>query len=187
MNISPQKHQNTKIQIHKKGVISTRIDNISVAFKNMLGLTSSSMIGLCSINRREWLLCDYAAALSSMVSVPLYPTLDGNALSYITNHAKLELIVTDCSTLKDIVAILPKCKSLKYILLMDDELPDSRYILSEEGKALLGEHKDVIKILSVLEKEARAGIDGGRYEVKDNIPDPQDVYTIMYTSGNPIL
>eukprot|EP01084_Bolivina_argentea_P040501 74848_1 len=164
-------------------LISQRVDYISVAFKDILGLPKGSMIGLCSINRREWLLCDYAAALSNIVTVPLYPTLDGNALSYITNHAKLKHIVTDCATLNDIIAIIPKCKSLEYIILMDDEVPDQIYKTSEKGQGVLTKYSTMIYPLSQLESKAKKGIESKQFTVQDDIPNPQDLYTIMYTSG----
>eukprot|EP01084_Bolivina_argentea_P153738 268038_1 len=70
-------------------IISARIDNISCAFKHILNLKpNKSKIGICSDNRREWLLCDYASTVQSIVNVPLYATLDKNAIEFITNHAE---------------------------------------------------------------------------------------------------
>merc|ERR1712154_674374 len=102
--------------------ISQRIDNISVAFREIIGMNKKSMLGLCARNRREWLLSDYAATLCSIVTIPLYPTLASDAFEYITNHAKISCIITDYQTVNEIVDLMKKCKSLKYIILMDDEL-----------------------------------------------------------------
>ena len=172
--------------------ITKRIDNISVALRDILNLKvgknangeNETMFGLCSINRREWLLCDWACCVSSIVTVPLYPTLDANAFEYITNHAKISAIATDSATLPQILELLPKCQPhLKYIILMDDELPDQLFIQSEKGSQVLAKHKNVIHVLSDLEKQARDGIDSGKYIVEDIKPGPNDLWTIMYTSG----
>ena len=165
--------------------INRRVDNVSTALKDILKLEpGKSMLGLCSINRREWLLCDYACSVSSIVTVPLYPTLDANALEYITNHAKLNVIVTDSATLPDIIKLLDKCQPhLKHIILMDDELPDQLFIQSKEGFQLLNKYSNVVHLLSKLENDASQGIKNGKYIANDIIPKSDDVYTIMYTSG----
>ena len=164
-------------------IINNRIDTISCALKYELGLNKDTMVGLCSINRKEWLLCDYSCAVQSIVTVPLYPTLDGNALEYITNHASLKAIFTDYLTVKDIIALLPKCKSLKYIVLFDDELPDKMFLASEEGRELLNKYDDTIKVLSDLENTTSDDLKKGKYKVQDVTPADDDLYTIMYTSG----
>ena len=163
--------------------INQRLDNISTALKDILELEpGESMLGLC-INRREWLLCDYACSVSSIVTVSLYPTLDANALEYISNHAKLNVIVTDSPTLPDIIKLLDKCQpNLKHIILMDDKLPDQLFIQSKEGSQLLNKYSNVVHLLSKLENDASQGIKNGKYILKNIIPKSDDVYTIMYTS-----
>ena len=91
-----------------------RIESIAVAIRHILGLSSSSTVGLCSLNRREWLLTDYAVSLCSMVSVPLYPTLSADAISYIAKHAELEMVATDIATVSHIVEVADLCPALKF-------------------------------------------------------------------------
>eukprot|EP01084_Bolivina_argentea_P037314 69001_1 len=118
-------------------IINDKITKIAAAFCE-LGLSKKlkSKIGLCSRNRREWLLCDYACSLQSLVSIPLYSTLDANAIEYITNHAQIQLIVVDKDQCNDIYKLRKnnKVKSLKYIILMDYELPDKIYAEKNKNK-----------------------------------------------------
>ena len=52
----PHRRQNQCVPTPK--TIGRRIDSISVALRHILGLSRSSMVGLCSLKRREWTLCD---------------------------------------------------------------------------------------------------------------------------------
>eukprot|EP01084_Bolivina_argentea_P153739 268041_1 len=70
-------------------IIDDKITKLAAAFCSLgLSKKNESKVGLCSRNRREWLLCDYASTVQSIVNVPLYATLDKNAIEFITNHAE---------------------------------------------------------------------------------------------------
>ena len=108
------------VEIHERfeyidyGIVGQRVESIAVAIRHILGLSSSSTVGLCSLNRREWLLTDYAVSRCSMVSVPLYPTLSADAISYIAKHAELEMVATDIATVPHIVEVAGNCPALKF-------------------------------------------------------------------------
>jgi long-subunit acyl-CoA synthetase (AMP-forming) len=42
-----------------------------------------NILGICSVNREEWLVTDLAANLLSITSVPLYETLGADMLTLI--------------------------------------------------------------------------------------------------------
>eukprot|EP01084_Bolivina_argentea_P007348 13801_1 len=157
-------------------IINDKITKIAAAYRHLgLNKKKESKIGLCSRNRREWLLCDYASSLQSIINVPLYATLDHNAIEYITNHAQIELIVVDkerCGEIYDL-RMNKKAPSLKYIILMDYELPDQLW-------AKENSHKFDYTVTD-LEKMGQDHMNNNQY--KDTIPSLNDICTIMYTSG----
>eukprot|EP01084_Bolivina_argentea_P059635 108924_1 len=61
------------------------VTNIASGLRH-LGLTPhKSKVGICSINRIEWVLSDFANHVQSFITIPLYDTLSKNAIEYITN------------------------------------------------------------------------------------------------------
>eukprot|EP01083_Nonionella_stella_P151258 483037_1 len=157
-------------------IINDKITKLAAAFCH-LGLSKQkrSMVGLCSRNRREWLLCDYASSLQSLVSIPLYSTLDANAIEFITNHAKIQLIVVDKEQCEEIYELRKnkKAKALKYIVLMDQELPDQ----------LFGKANPHMFDYTVTELEQLGEQYMKTHTYKDVYPTSNDLCTIMYTSG----
>ena len=47
------------------------------------GLPKGSKIGLVSKNCREWVITDLASMMAEMVSVPFFPTLNGDQLAEV--------------------------------------------------------------------------------------------------------
>jgi long-chain acyl-CoA synthetase len=57
-----------------------------------LKLPPRSSIGLLSKNCAHWLIADLAIMMSGHVSVPLYPTLNGETAGYILEHAEVRVL-----------------------------------------------------------------------------------------------
>jgi long-subunit acyl-CoA synthetase (AMP-forming) len=57
-----------------------------------LGLPTGSRIGILSKNCAHWIIVDYAIWLAGHVSVPLYPTLTGEAIHQVLQHAGAEVL-----------------------------------------------------------------------------------------------
>ena len=152
--------------------INERVTNIASGYRNLGLIPNKSKVGLCSGNRREWLLSDYGCCVQSLVTVPLYPTLDKNVIEYITNHAGIDCIVCSAEVLDEINRARPKCPTLKYIILMDDQLPDKIYASQVDP-----ERKTFTHLLSEIEKL------GQQKRFEDVLPSTNDLSTIMYTSG----
>ena len=118
----------------------------------------------------EWLLSDYAAMTQSFITVPLYDTLAKNAIEYIVNHASVEIVICTKETLNEITKVINKCKTLKFIVIMDDYASDKEFV-AKNPKA------GFTHTISQLEAI------GKQNPVKDNLPSPDDLATICYTSG----
>lgn len=81
-----------------------------------LGITPKSMLGLYSVNCKEWVLLDAAAHSYSMVSVPLYDTLGPDAVEFICNHAELAAVGCSAAVLPTLMSCLHKCPSVKLLV-----------------------------------------------------------------------
>ena len=57
-----------------------------------LGVTTSDRVAILSENRPEWLIADYACALSGMTDVPIYPTLPAEQIPYILNDSGAKIV-----------------------------------------------------------------------------------------------
>ncbi|KAG0479753.1 hypothetical protein HPP92_010611 [Vanilla planifolia] len=55
-------------------------------------IPKGACVGLYFINRPEWIIVDHACSAFSYVSVPLYDTLGPDAVSYIVNHASIQVV-----------------------------------------------------------------------------------------------
>ena len=132
-------------------------------------------VGLYSINRPEWVVCEQACNAWSLVSVALYDTLGPDTLEYCVNHAELGVIACSMDKIPALLKVKAKCPTLKLILCMDDLKPDSR---SAQILHAWASEKDVV-ILDF--KQVRALGVKNKFEVIP--PRPEDIATICYTSG----
>ncbi|MEL0028200.1 MAG: AMP-binding protein [Perlucidibaca sp.] len=62
------------------------------AHLDSLGLPAGTAIGLLGRNSAHWILADLAIWMAGHVSVPLYPTLNGESAAYILEHAGVQLL-----------------------------------------------------------------------------------------------
>lgn len=81
-----------------------------------LGVPPKSMLGLYSVNCKEWVLLDAAAHAYNMVSVPLYDTLGPDAVEYISNHAELAAVGCSAAVLPTLMSCLHKCDTIKLLV-----------------------------------------------------------------------
>eukprot|EP00775_Hariotina_reticulata_P005555 gene5555-5792_t len=134
-----------------------------------LGISPKSMLGLYSVNCKEWVLLDAAAHAYSMTSVPLYDTLGPDAVEYICNHAELAAVGCSAAVLPTLLSCLARCTSVKLLIVWGAgtaQLPDV-----PEGVSC--------RIVSLDQVESL-----GRRHPKAHVPPrPSDVATICYTSG----
>lgn len=62
------------------------------AYLKSLGLPAGSRIGIVSKNCAHWIMSDWAIWMAGHVSVPLYPTLNADTVSYILDHSECEVL-----------------------------------------------------------------------------------------------
>jgi long-chain acyl-CoA synthetase len=98
-------------------------------------------------------------------AVALYDTFGESAIEYIINHAELPLIVTAPAGLGKLLAVAPKCPTLKTIVVIGS--------IPEDASS------DAVKLLTFEDLEKL----GAENDYEDVPPKPETLAVIMYTSG----
>lgn len=132
-----------------------------------LGHRPDEPIGIYSINRAEWIITDLAASAIRAPSISLYDTLGQNAIEFIIKHADIKVVVCAGKQLPNLLAVAPNCPNLKIIISMDPLTDQQR---ANAGTVKLYTFKEIAE-------------DGAKKPREQFPPRPQDIYTIMYTSG----
>ncbi len=138
-------------------------DEISLGLM-ALGLKKGDTIGMISPNRPEWNMMDIGMMQIGVVNVPVYTTLSENEIAFILNDCKAKyIIVGDAELLLKINNIRSKVPSLLDVYTFN-VIPGTKCWteISEKGKA----NQDLSALQSA----------------KDKV-DPEDLATLLYTSG----
>ncbi|MBK7630362.1 MAG: long-chain fatty acid--CoA ligase [Ignavibacteriales bacterium] len=137
-----------------------------------LGIKKDDKIAIIAENRPEWVYSDFAILSLGAIDVPLYPSLTSESVEFILNNSESKVIIVSTKfQLNKVMKIRDKCKTLKYIILLnekdvDDKIKDllSFSKVQELGKTFSKAHTSLLKdSLSIIK--------------------PDDICTIIYTSG----
>lgn len=125
-----------------------------------LNLPEKSHIALLSKNCAQWVISDWAIWMAGHVTVPLYPTLNAETVSYILDHSEAKVLFAGkLDDWDDMKAGVPA------------DLPVIAFDLSPEEIKQKNQTWD--QLISTNE------------EMKENTArDPEEVATIVYTSGS---
>lgn len=122
-----------------------------------IGLQSGDKVAILAKNSAEWILADLAIAMSGMVSVPIYPTAGVDTVAYVIGHSEASAVfVGKLDNPQVALEAIPA------------SLPSIAFPYAIEGcqyqwEALLAEYAPLESICD---------------------PQPDDVMTILYTSGS---
>ena len=125
-----------------------------------LGLRENAHIGLISKNCREWIIADIAIMMAGYVSVPLFPSLKGEELSFLLDYGDVDLIfIGKIETWEDIKNDIPL------------QLPVIKFP-NYKGFSIVDRGEEWFDFL-------------GKYNSmkNPNIPKLSDLWTIIFTSG----
>ncbi|MFO8142434.1 MAG: AMP-binding protein, partial [Marinobacter sp.] len=130
------------------------------AYLNSLGLPERSNLGLLGKNSAHWILADLAIWAAGHVSVPIYPTLNGETAAYVLEHSEAKLLFLGkldgtADGWNDIKNHIPADLPMVSLPLSPrDDLPKWQDIINEQSPA------------------------------DPKLPDPDALATIVYTSGS---
>jgi len=126
------------------------------------GLEVGDRVAIFSTNRPEWTLVDLACASAGLVSVPLYPSSTAEQVRYIFANAGCRLAFVDGE------------RELAIVEEVRAELPTLEAVIT------LSDVPDVVTLTSEL---AAAPSDESSVDGRIAAASPQDLATIVYTSG----
>ncbi len=137
-----------------------------------LGVKKDDKVAIISENRPEWVYGDFAILGLGAIDVPLYPSLTSDSVEFILNNSESKgIIVSNKFQLNKLLKIRDKCRSLKFIIILNAKDYDSNikdlYTFKdaqELGRKYKKENENLFKETLELTK-------------------PNDVCTIIYTSG----
>ena len=150
------------------GEVDRRVTAFGSGFVH-LGLRRKDCVGIIATNRSEWALTDIVCAVYGFVSVPLYDTLGPDAVKFIINHSNVRAVVCAKAQLPHIAAVRAQCPSLQFVVLMDDQSVDRQFV-ADGASGFTHTVSQVEKI-------------GLAHPVPEQLPGPEDIYTLCYTSG----
>lgn len=135
-----------------------------------IGGAPGCKIGVFGGNCPEWMLAMQACNRLNTVCVPLYDSLGENAIEFITNHSEATVVFVASDKLANLAKALPKCTAtLKSVVYWGEA--NTAAIETATG---LG-----FKVVSFADLKQM----GSEKPSEAVPPKPEDLCTIMYTSG----
>jgi long-chain acyl-CoA synthetase len=96
-------------QIHtESNILANAISKEKLAFEvhDKDFFMTLNVVGICSVNREEWLMTDLACNLIDVTSVPLYETLGDDMLQIILNQTEMTTLFGSDICLKNILKLI---------------------------------------------------------------------------------
>eukprot|EP00708_Paratrimastix_pyriformis_P002230 GAFH01000972.1.p1 GENE.GAFH01000972.1~~GAFH01000972.1.p1 ORF type:complete len:686 (-),score=155.66 GAFH01000972.1:131-2188(-) len=132
----------------------------------LLGLHKGDKVGIMAKNCPEWLILDITCATQSMVSVPVYDSYTREECAFIIGHSEIRIFFCTADMLPFVTAAKASgLPSLEFIVVLDGPCA--------MGRSLEGAHYRYSQLLEM----------GRGHPVDDVPPSPDDLFTIVYTSG----
>ena len=148
------------------GDVARRVRELALGL-HALGIRAGDRVSIWSENRPEWNLADLAALAIGAVDVPIYATQTRSQVEYILADSAARAIFVSPAFAEQALAIKKHIPNLEFVITLG-ETPDAAVGVEElvdKGRALYGERPDL-------------------YESLWRTPDPEDLATILYTSGS---
>jgi len=144
-----------------------KIDQVAVFLESKT--RRGEMVGVCSINRKEWTIMEYATYKAGCINCPLYTTFPAPALLDIMRETEMGVLAASAQKARFLLDTVLKSEAMgvRIVLLMDSD-DAVRQGLEERG------------IEVHMMADLWAGAPG---KPQRAAPGPHDVATICYTSG----
>ncbi len=122
-----------------------------------LGLQKDTKVGIYAGNSPHWIMADLANMMAGMVTVPIYTTMPPDKVSFVAEHSDMQALFFDANSSAD------ELRSL---------VPEGVLLIAMPGADSTGADASWDAILQ--QQEPLAG---------QPLRDPDELYTIVYTSG----
>ena len=135
-----------------------------------LGVEKGDKVSLLADTRYEWVLADFAILTAGGVTATIYPTLNANSAKFIIENSDSEIVIVENEEqLEKIMEVKEELPLLKYIVTLEPTKQKQDNIFNLEEVKNMGEK---------YEKE-----NPGKYEERWKSVDPDDLCSLVYTSG----
>ncbi|KAI8379931.1 hypothetical protein EDC96DRAFT_492349 [Choanephora cucurbitarum] len=151
------------------GDVRKRIENYGKGLIQ-LGLGRQKAVGVYSVNRPEWTITELASYRQAFIIVALYDTLGAEAMEYIVNQTDMEYIVLSADKLDNIVRLKAQLSSIKTVIVMNETVDAEKKQAAESTGLKVYTFKEVEEM-------------GASVKEETELPKPEDIATICYTSG----
>ena len=140
------------------------------AVLQVLGLERGSSAAILSENRLEWALADYGCLCAGVHTVPIHAVLTGAQVAYILNDSGAQVVFASSDQVEKARVACERCTHRPRVVSFDVlPSPPDEVILWDQ---LLGQGREYVGEVSQGDFRARA-----------HTAKPDDVATILYTSG----
>ncbi|KAL0082242.1 hypothetical protein F4703DRAFT_1758011 [Phycomyces blakesleeanus] len=168
--------------------VSHRVDNFGSGLMNLLNHTLNDArtkqipIGIWAVNRPEWMISDLACAAYGLHVVALYDTLGPETVEFVVNHSELETVICSADHVADLLKLRHRLPNLKAIISMDtieDDVQAGAGVVSKSAIIKAWAEEKNVLLIDFAALEAA----GKKNRRSHNLPKPEDMACIMYTSG----
>ncbi|KAK9766017.1 long-chain fatty acid-CoA ligase [Basidiobolus ranarum] len=136
-----------------------------------LGLNSGDRVTIFARTSPEWIMMSQACFSQNLTIVTAYETLGADGLKHALNEGEISVIFTTAELLKVISDIAADVPTLKHVIYMDEA--KNPMVDSLKTNSNLGVH--------TYEEIRKLGVEN---PTESNLPEPEDLACIMYTSGS---
>ena len=162
--------ENGKYRAISHAELQAQVERLALAL-GARGLARGERLAILSENRPEWAVADYACAVTGIVSVPIYATLNLPQTAHILQNSRSKWVI--CSTreqLDKLLSLWPELPTLEVAVLMAGEPP-------------AGSDRVILRWTDLLQEGA--ALEARRPEIQERSQtlDPGDLLTLIYTSG----
>lgn len=157
--------------------VMKRVDNITRALKQM-GIDRGVKVMIYAENSAEWFYTALALTKLNAITVTLFSTLNDSGVVYGLNQSEARFIITSENLLQRLANIQSELKHVERVIYIPNQVPneESEKKLVKRLEAL----KDRFEPVSFVEVEKCGQT---LPEIKYDLPNPDDISLIMYTSG----
>ncbi|ORY48442.1 acetyl-CoA synthetase-like protein [Rhizoclosmatium globosum] len=160
--------------------VEVRIKNFAWGLQKLVkDFGQTGINSMLESTQLKYVITDYACHRFSNTLVALYDTLGADTSEFILNHAEIPVLITTLDKIPNIIALAPKCKYLKSVIIMDGNLHKT-----PEVKVTMGMGKQALAANGVqLHYFSEVEALGVKNQTAFRLPTPEDVAVISYTSG----
>ena len=141
-------------------------DNVQTVAKGLIGLgiEHGDRVAIFSDTRPDWTLCDLATICTGAVVAPIYQTSSADEARHVLSDSESKLVFCETSDMVDKVEeVRDDCPSLEHIVVIE------------------GDREGAMSLNDLREKGEE--IDDEQFDERVEGVSPDDLFTIVYTSG----